>query len=96
MFELKTWLLLPALCVLILSTTRYNNSETIDFEKMIAEAELPGVLDPNSITIFNKATGQSVPFALSEDYAYNDRARLIDLRRMERLPFLSSRGIVDE
>jgi len=48
----------------------------IDFEKIINEVRLPGVLNPNSITIINKATGKSVPFALSEDFAYNDRGRL--------------------
>ncbi len=48
----------------------------IDFEKIITDARLPGVLDPNSITIFNKANGQLVPFALSEDYAHTDRGRL--------------------
>ncbi len=48
----------------------------IDFEKVIADASLPGVLDPNSIAIINKAIGQSVPFALSEEFAYNDQGRL--------------------
>lgn len=48
----------------------------IDFEKIINDVRLPGVLDPNSITITNEATGKSVPFALSEDFAYNDRGRL--------------------
>ena len=29
---------------------------TIDFGKIIAAAKLPGVLDPNSIAVINKAT----------------------------------------
>ena len=48
----------------------------IDFEKIITDASLPGVLDPNSISIINKANGQSIPFALSDEFAYNDRGRL--------------------
>ena len=48
----------------------------IDFGKLIADDGLPGVLDPNSIEIFNKATGHPVPFVLSEEFAYNDRGQL--------------------
>jgi len=100
-FNPNTLFLLPVLGVLVLSTIRCNNKDTvdnsyditltvtsnlpsgsvpmdpvIDFEEIIADAGLPGVLDPNSITIFNKANGQSVPFSLSEDFAYEDRGRL--------------------
>ncbi len=49
---------------------------TIDFGKLIVDAKLPGVLDPNSIALFNKATGQAVLFARNEDFAYGDRGRL--------------------
>ncbi len=48
----------------------------IDFEKIITGAGLTGVLDPNSIEIINSATGEPVPFGLSEDFAYGDRGRL--------------------
>ena len=48
----------------------------IDFRKIINEARLPGVLDPNSIVLLDKANEQSVPFNLSEDFAYGDRGRL--------------------
>ncbi|MBN2296582.1 MAG: VCBS repeat-containing protein [Pirellulales bacterium] len=49
---------------------------TIDFAKIIADAKLPGVLDPNSIEVVNKATGKAVPFARTEDFAYGDCGRL--------------------
>ncbi len=49
---------------------------TIDFGKIIAEAKLPGVLDPNSITVVDTADDQTVRFALTEDFAYSDRGRL--------------------
>jgi len=48
----------------------------INFEKIISDAGLPGMLDPNSIAIINKSTGQSIPFILSEDFSYNDNGRL--------------------
>ncbi len=48
----------------------------VDFGQIIREGRLPGVLDPNSIEIVNRATGQAVPFARSEDFAYGDRGRL--------------------
>ncbi|MEA1950461.1 MAG: VCBS repeat-containing protein, partial [Planctomycetota bacterium] len=49
---------------------------TVDFGKIIADAKLPGVLDPNSIEVINRATGKAVPFARSEDFAYGNRGRL--------------------
>ena len=49
---------------------------TIDFGKLIADANLPGVLDPNSISVINKATGKLIPFTRTEDFAYGDRGRL--------------------
>ena len=49
---------------------------TIDFKKIIANQRLPGRLDPNSITILNGATGKTVPFARTEEFAYGDRGRL--------------------
>ena len=49
---------------------------TVDFGKIIADAKLSGVLDPNSIEVINKTTGKPVPFARTEDFAYGDRGRL--------------------
>ncbi len=49
---------------------------TIDFGKIIAEAGLQGVLDPNSIEVICKATRKAVHFARTEDFAYGDRGRL--------------------
>ncbi|PHR91479.1 MAG: hypothetical protein COA78_34050 [Blastopirellula sp.] len=49
---------------------------TIDFAKIIADTKLQGVLDPNSIEVFNKTTGGKVAFARTEDFAYGDRGRL--------------------
>ena len=49
---------------------------TIDFGQIIQDGNLPGVLDPNSIEVIDKATGQRVPFARTEDFAYGDRGRL--------------------
>jgi len=45
----------------------------IDFGKLIKEAGLPGVLDPNSIQVADAATGQVVPCAVTEDFAYGDK-----------------------
>ena len=49
---------------------------TIDFESLIKEARLPGVLDPNSIEVVNLETGDPVPCALHEDFAYGDKGRV--------------------
>ncbi|WP_372933860.1 FG-GAP repeat domain-containing protein [Mariniphaga sediminis] len=48
----------------------------IDFSEIINNAEIPGVLNPNSIALFNKVNGQPVPFHLTEDFFYSDRGRL--------------------
>ena len=40
---------------------------TIDFGALVQEAELAGVLDPNSIELVNVATGQPVPHVLAGD-----------------------------
>ncbi len=48
----------------------------IDFGKFIADENIPGVLDPNSIVVVNQATGQPIPCARSEDFAYGDCGRL--------------------
>ena len=48
----------------------------IDFGEIITKARIPGVLDPNTIALFNKTNGQPVPFNLTEDFAYGDQGRL--------------------
>ena len=48
----------------------------IDFGAIIAEAGLPGVLDPNGIAVFDAATGVEVPCAVTEDFAYGNRGRV--------------------
>jgi hypothetical protein len=49
---------------------------TIDFAALIRQAGLPGVLDPNSIVVLDAKTGQVIPHATTEDFAYGDRGRL--------------------
>ncbi|QDT46469.1 FG-GAP repeat protein [Symmachiella dynata] len=48
----------------------------IDFAAAITELGATGVLDPDSITVHNLATGQTVPHALREDFAHGDRGRV--------------------
>jgi acyl-CoA thioesterase-1 len=49
---------------------------TIDFSAILKQAGASGVFDPNSIAVINLATGDQVPFARNEDFAYSDRGRL--------------------
>ncbi len=49
---------------------------TIDFGKFVKQAELAGVFDPGSVEIRNVATGEMVPHAMTEDFAYGDRGRV--------------------
>ena len=51
-------------------------SPVIDLGALIAEAHLPGVLDPNSIEVVSLQDGQVVPHGRSEDFAYGDRGRI--------------------
>lgn len=48
----------------------------IDFPGFLREAGVDGVLDPNSIEVREVATGEVVPHALSEDFAYDDVGRV--------------------
>ena len=48
----------------------------IDFGRLIKEAGLPGVLDPGSVIVVDVKTGESVPHALHEDFAYGDKGRV--------------------
>ena len=49
---------------------------TIDFPELIRTAGVAGLLDPNSITVRNAATNETVPHALTEDFAYGDKGRV--------------------
>ena len=51
-------------------------SVEIDFGEQIERTGLPGVLDPNSIEVIDSATGQTVPHARTEDFAYGDSGRV--------------------
>ena len=48
----------------------------IDFPEFLRAAAVAGVVDPNSIECKNVATGEIVPHALSEDFAYTDVGRV--------------------
>ena len=49
---------------------------TVDFPELIRAAGVPGVLDPNSIEVGNRATNQAVSHALTKDFAYGDKGRV--------------------
>jgi len=51
-------------------------SPRIEFDRLIKQAGAPGVLDPNSIRLFNLATGNQVLHGRSEDFAYGDAGRI--------------------
>lgn len=51
-------------------------SPVIDFAKLIREAQLPGVFDPNSVEVVDLQNGETVPHALTEDFAYGDEGRI--------------------
>lgn len=55
---------------------RIPMSVRIDFGAMMAEAGIPGVLDPNAIELIDLATGDEVPVARTEDFAYGDAGRI--------------------
>jgi len=48
----------------------------IDFDALIRDAGLTGVLDPNSIVVISLATGDVVPHALSPDFGHGNRGRV--------------------
>jgi hypothetical protein len=48
----------------------------VDFPDLIRQAERPGVLDPNSVEVFNTQTDERVAHALTEDFAYGDQGRV--------------------
>ena len=51
-------------------------SVVVDFARLIQQADLTGVLDPNSVRIVDVKTGESVPHALTDDFAYADKGRV--------------------
>ena len=48
----------------------------IDFGRAIREAGAAGVLDPNSISVVDRTTGETVPHALGEAFGHGDRGRV--------------------
>lgn len=48
----------------------------IDFAKIIRQRGIPGVLDPNSIDVVNLTTGEVIPHARTDDFAYGDKGRI--------------------
>ena len=48
----------------------------IDFGRIIQGADIPGVLDPNSVEIIDVVDGQEIPFARMDDFAYGDKGRI--------------------
>ncbi|HCU34486.1 MAG TPA: hypothetical protein DGT21_03290 [Armatimonadetes bacterium] len=48
----------------------------VDFAAAITEAGIDGVLDPNSIAVIDARTGEAIPHALTEDFAYGDTGRV--------------------
>ena len=70
-----------SVCIRLTVTTplKYANTPldpSIDFADLIARAGASGVFDPNSVEVYNPATGERVPHAISEDFAYSDKGRI--------------------
>ncbi|MFH1570648.1 MAG: VCBS repeat-containing protein [Gemmatimonadota bacterium] len=51
-------------------------SPVVDFGRALQRAGVPGVLDPNSVTVVDLADGAVVPHYLTEDFAYGDCGRV--------------------
>ena len=51
-------------------------SAEMNFPKLIQQAGLKGVLDPNSISVVNLTTGQPQPCVVSRDFDYGDTGRV--------------------
>ncbi len=49
---------------------------TIDFARLIQNADRQGVVDPNSMKVIDTATQQRVPHAVTEDFAYSNKGRI--------------------
>jgi hypothetical protein len=63
----------------ITSPITYSNTPldpTIDFPEFIRTAAVAGVLDPNSIEVRNTTADETIPHALTEDFAYGDKGRV--------------------
>lgn len=59
-----------------LSFPRVPMDPRIDFPLLIKESGMTGVLDPNSICVVDTASGETVPHALTEDFAYGGDGRV--------------------
>ena len=67
------------LVLTISSPLPYSNTPldpTINFPEYIRTAGVDGVLDPNSIEVRNTATNETIPHALTEEFAYGDQGRV--------------------
>ena len=51
-------------------------SPVIDFAKLIKQAQLPGVFNPNSIEVVDLDNDEIIPHARTEDFAYSDKGRI--------------------
>lgn len=101
-----------ALPVTVTTDLQYANTPMdprIDFGAIISANALPGVLDPNSITVVDLESGDEVPCAVSEELAYGDAGRTewvirdpshrryeIRFRTCEARPPLSPRAYVPQ
>lgn len=68
-----------AIPLTVTTPLKYPNtplSVRIDFARQLKQRGIPGVFDPNSIRVFNVATGREVPVARTEDFAYGDQGRI--------------------
>jgi hypothetical protein len=63
----------------VTSPLQYSNTPMdpiVDFPELIRQAGLRGVLDPNSIELWDTEANDPVPHAISEDVMYSDRVRI--------------------
>ncbi len=67
---------LPVTVTSDLSFPRVPMDPGIDFGALIRGVNDTGVLDPNSIEVLDAVSGEKIPCAPSEDFAYGDRGRV--------------------
>ena len=63
----------------VISALKFRNTPLdpiIDFQDLIARAGLSGVVDPDSIQVIDATTGETVPHALPEPFAYGANFRV--------------------
>jgi hypothetical protein len=65
--------------LIVTSALPYPNTPmdpAIDFGSLIRNANLTGVLDPNSIRVLDAENGKTVEHATTDDFAYGDKGRV--------------------